>query len=350
MSVRYSYFVAYELRGGFYLLDDKDAVLVSEDSRRAIITKNLDSHVKDLDTLRALAHLGLPRLPEPLSQEEIDVRIESEVATIAQRRRSELGHSAVLFLRFEGDIDAAVGNVVSTHKDLVICIEAVDKSQIAARYQKAVEEIRCSLALSSSRFMRLAPVLDGIVLTQGDGKSVYSLTVTGGVGDLRVSSLFTEDHVAQVQDMLKRIEREKSSARSLHLFSQALDKSNDDLRSFLFGWTALEIFINKNFEYYHQKFLAALGGESSSPLAKKYFDRVREIMSDKFRLQDKFIVLLSVLATPDVAENMLTQFDNAKISRDRLLHGQDVDESKLPIAEVFELFKACAAWHLERGA
>jgi hypothetical protein len=56
--------------------------------------------------------------------------------------------------------------------------------------------------------------------------------------------------------------------------------------------------------------------------AKPVFMRLREVMSDKYRLADKFLIIASVL-DPNGAADSAKEFVNLKKFRDSLLHALD---------------------------
>jgi hypothetical protein len=83
--------------------------------------------------------------------------------------------------------------------------------------------------------------------------------------------------------------------RVSNLFVQSLNPEYDDFRRFIFGWSALEILVNKVFRDYERAFVDELVSGASVHGASRYFARITEVMKDKYSLVDKFGVIASVL-------------------------------------------------------
>jgi hypothetical protein len=131
------------------------------------------------------------------------------------------------------------------------------------------------------------------------------------------------------------------------LVARSLDTAaEDDFKSFIFGWTALEIFINKVFSQYERTFVDALTSEASVRGATQYFERVTQVMKDKYRLVDKFSVIATIL-TGENSDADIDKLKHIKKVRDALLHGQDIPGASLPNNELRELVSKYLRAHLE---
>lgn len=78
-----------------------------------------------------------------------------------------------------------------------------------------------------------------------------------------------------------------------------------------------------------------------------YLERVSNVMKDKYRLFDKFVVVSAYFADDNVDE-LIEKFQNIKKKRDEIFHGDEVNEDSLPLYEVIELFKNYFKNHLLR--
>jgi hypothetical protein len=108
------------------------------------------------------------------------------------------------------------------------------------------------------------------------------------------------------------------------------------MRSFLAVWTAIEIFINKTFKAYEEPFFRELNEGDYPDARRQYFERLRDVMKDKYRLIDKFR-LIAFQLRPEKADEDVSQLNWAKKDRDNLLHGQEIDKASLPVRTVQEL-------------
>jgi hypothetical protein len=79
--------------------------------------------------------------------------------------------------------------------------------------------------------------------------------------------------------------------------------------------------------------------------AKPVFERFRGVMSDKYRLADKFLIMTSVL-DPAGAEGDAAEFRQLKKARDELLHALDTPSSPLPTEAIQKLLLKYMKLHL----
>ena len=85
--------------------------------------------------------------------------------------------------------------------------------------------------------------------------------------------------------------------------------------------------------------------ENGAPIsAKPVFLRFRNVMSDKYRLADKFLIITSVFNS-DSATNDAENFRKIKLVRDNLLHGLEIPPH-LPTENVQNLLFKYLSLHL----
>ena len=137
------------------------------------------------------------------------------------------------------------------------------------------------------------------------------------------------------------------------LFSVMADVGTDRLKAFLSGWAALEILIGKAFKTYEQDFLSPLKNAGQATLRDRFLGRIKEVMNDKYRLTDKFVVVAAVLfpAAPErELDEDLKTFCRLKNLRDSIAHGDEFSEKALPIHEVAALLRKYVIAHVEPPA
>jgi hypothetical protein len=137
-------------------------------------------------------------------------------------------------------------------------------------------------------------------------------------------------------------------SRVYKLLIQAISRDNDELRRFIFGWSALEILINKVFSEYEKQFVQNLLGAHPANHTLRYFDRVREVMEGKYRMVDKFIIVAACIGNNGF-ETDIQNFIKIKKIRDTLLHGEVINEKSLPISETVGLLQKYILRHTSPG-
>lgn len=189
---------------------------------------------------------------------------------------------------------------------------------------------------------------DGVFLIREDNKPVYSYSIEVS-GNLSVSSGLSDDTIRFVTDKAKALGKRQDLVDTARLLARSLDERNDDLLTFLSVWSGLEIFVNKNFKDYEKMAFMKLSGRDASTLPHKFVQRIKSVMKDKYRLSDKFSVLSFELASSSSYEEDIDKFEQIKNIRDKLMHGQEVHISSLPIDETRMLLCKYLKLHMQRS-
>lgn len=113
------------------------------------------------------------------------------------------------------------------------------------------------------------------------------------------------------------------------LLTQSLETTQDELRAFIAAWTALEIFTNKVFSTYEEKFISGIADDHNSHGVNQFLFRIKDVMKDKYRLTDKFSLIASFLS--DDISGDIELFKSMKKERDNISHGKEFDEETLPV-------------------
>jgi Mn-dependent DtxR family transcriptional regulator len=81
---------------------------------------------------------------------------------------------------------------------------------------------------------------------------------------------------------------------------------------------------------------------------ERYLERIHEVMRDKYRLLDKFVVICAELDPAEIDRNVQI-FEHGKKLRDEFSHGEFVDEDTLPLKDVQGLLRKFVRLHVERS-
>ena len=119
------------------------------------------------------------------------------------------------------------------------------------------------------------------------------------------------------------------------MFTQSLEFTQDELRSFISAWTALEIFTNKVFSSYEEKFIGNIADDHGTHGVNQFLTRIKDVMKDKYRLSDKFALIASFLS--DEIEKDMELFKSMKNLRDDISHGKEFNEEALPVENARKL-------------
>ena len=345
--MEYTYTVAFKVNG-LCLPEGADEFVISEsDEVQVIICSNTSKYSIHSDRGMAVGTLMFKGLTGQGREGEFEAHIEAEVNSIKEERSEKYASGPFIVFIAKGQTEVDLSKSTKEFGQFVILLDAVDKERIKASYKELINHHLTSLFLVAKRDFRVNKVLDWCHFEE-DGKVFYSYTFSVGSPTVTVSNAFTDEIAEKLNNYLVALNKNTGLDDICRLLVRASSEQSDKLRSFIFAWTALEIFFNKTFKLYEQKFLEKHTIDSLPVLAQHFFERLRDVMKGKYSLRDKFIVIVSMLS--DNADEDLQQFVNAKNLRDKLLHGEDVEESEFPINDVICLVRKYLALHLLKSS
>lgn len=319
----------------------EEIVISESDKAQVILCANTSKYSIHSDRGLAVGTMMLKGLIGKGGEGEFEDHLETAVNSIKEERAKKYASGPFVVFSLGGETEVDLSKSTKDVGQFVIAFDAVDKERIKESYNEFINQHLTSLFLVTKRDFRVNKVFEGFHLEE-DGKVFYSYTFSSS-GTATVSNPLTEEIAKKLGDYFK-LKKNTGLDDICRLLVRASSEQSDKLRSFIFAWTALEIFFNKTFRFYEQKFLEKHTIDSLPVLAQHFFKRLRDVMKGKYSLKDKFIVIVSMLS--DDAENDLQQFVNAKKVRDKLLHGEDIEENELPINDVIRLARKYLALHL----
>lgn len=209
-------------------------------------------------------------------------------------------------------------------------------------HAREIDIVLSSINLNSITSIQLEKVAEGIYFPNIRGKTLFRKKITLPPPRVYNANGITSSDIKFINESIKNLLKHKDLDKILRFHTQMRDKKIDEIKSFIFGWTALEIFINKNFNKYYKSFWDNLN--QGNPIFIKFSNRVIPVLKDKLRLNDKFLIIVSSLNQDSELLNDLELFDNIKSLRDKYFHGQSINE--LPIMHIDILLKKYLNLHL----
>ncbi len=235
----------------------------------------------------------------------------------------------------EGEMENFDASRAHEDVEFVVGFDMGDAETIRNKFDRLFTAVNLSLC---ARFdlQTITRITDKVVYFRDDGKPVYSFKLLGGAATLFVSRPPTADQLAGLLPLYRALSADQSLSRVQSLIQASMNTDDDKLRAFLAAWTALEIFVNKQFAEYDARFFRRIAGETQSAARQQYLNRIRDVMKDKYGLRDRFAAIAFQLA-PDTADDDLETFGGVARHRHHLAHGEPVDEPTLPVADARNL-------------
>lgn len=333
------YVSVWKLRGVARLAPSADPLKLSsldDPLVDAIITANPASYLFEIDRSAAIVSLLFRGLFDPRGQGTTQERLAAELEK-TRADRFEQGEQEGVFLVIEGetDIPAPAFETRRDTEEFAVCLDGFDKEMVYGRFRPFIKAVQTALGLSmrqedDHRFERVGHVTK--LVDPANGKPIYPFTLEGGSATISMSSSFSDEMALDVEYYTPKILADQSTTRAISLLMASLDRNADQFQAFVGAWSALEIFINATFKSaYEARWFGVL--EQVAPIsAKPVFDRLQDVMKDKYRIADKFLIIASVL-DPTSAAVDVTIFKDIKRVRDSLLHALEIPK-QLPTNDI----------------
>lgn len=272
-----------------------------------------------------------------------DAELKLAVQVIRQNRRKPNSHEALVIVRATGETEDFELEHSREDEGFILCLGSSPAKDIQKLHKSYVQSLKAALHLASPHDASAKTLVDCVLFYRDGGKPVFCYEMEA-YGTAYVASPITPELTGDVMQFASLLSKGRSHTDVIRLLSRSMDLTSDTLLSFLSAWAAFEIFISKTFKEY-EGLIFNDAGSSPIPAHPEVIRRVREVMSDKFRLTDKFAIIAGVLNKNDVDAD-LKAFSSLKGLRDKLFHGQEIDIRNLPCETTRNLASKYLRLHL----
>jgi hypothetical protein len=218
-------------------------------------------------------------------------------------------------------------------------------------FREEVEEKHQPFFQQAQSFLYFAfPSVSGLILMGdcivADHPKGYPLYVLTSSASARSSLNYpipveTEEEFELLTALFRRSDDLQIFRSTFQLFAGSATNIRDNLRAFLFAFTALESFLVTFFKRHKQR-LFQHRKDAISPEISKYVEDIEKRREDQGRTDDslpiayRFALIASYLQLESIAERA-DKFDDVVDKRNAIAHGYAYNEATLPTAQVWEL-------------
>lgn len=350
--MRARYVAVWKLHGANSLIAEQPDVVLASSTEPVVVAKitaDPEPYFFHIDRAGALATQLLKGLFSPEKEGSPAERVAAEIDVVKAGRAKQTRSG--IFLVFEGEMDVALSDPVASQdtEEFTVWFNAVDKETVRSAFRPFVDATltACSLSLVANADRQVDKIGDIVYLDNPETKKpIYSFTISGGSARFLLSAPLTDEVISAAGNQVSTLMADKVMLRPASLIQMSFDRRTNALQGFIAAWSALEIFINANFkETYETRWFDVM--ESGAPVgATPVFERFKEVMHDKYRLADKFLIIAAVL-DPEAATADAQDFRRLKKTRDDLLHALETPP-QLPTEAVQKLLLKYIKRHLDR--
>ncbi len=327
---------------------DEDIVIVrnSHEDIEVYFTKNVDEYCHAIDTGLACSNLMLNGVFGGITIDNFPHELQEEINRIKESRSNRLSSGALLAVSITGDEELNVNERLQREVEgFIVYFDAANKDAIKKRHQSFIYRTIASIAAASDHEYGFRRISDGVYFRDENRKLVYSFT-SKVTATLTISRDITSDFVELSKQYLRLAKNTEELKSVFRLYVQSLDTNQENFRSYLLSWTAIEILVNKIFKSYRDEFMAKVLSDHDSPGMKQFLEQLGTVMNDKYSLLDKFALISSFLGKNQ--EEEISLFKRCKKLRDDISHGTAIEETSLPVEKLRILLAGYLFSHLQR--
>jgi hypothetical protein len=317
------------------------------DRLRAYLSNDSDPLLAELDQHSAIANSILHGAFHGATQDALEATLRAAVAAAQAHRERTFGKGPYLLLERTGIVGDFDATHVVEYADFAVCMNGDSVKVPNGITETLADAVIASLALAAVQLLSVRIAGQALIFVREDGRSVHTFTLTMS-GSAYVSSPIQAADLPDIPTRFQRLASDTLFRRVTALLVASLGVDADPLRAFLNAWSALEILVSKLFPLYEERFFRPIAAADATAAQRTYVARIREVMSDKYRLTDKFALVSSRLS-PEASDQDVPAFKTVKQQRDDLLHGKDIDEGALKVREAQHLVRKYLGRHLKES-
>ncbi len=327
-----NYVAVYRLHGLGSLPESKDVELLSLSDPAAttvVLTTRPDDYCLHLDRQSAI---GTTLLAVTFTNVQGDFpTVLAAQLKAAKEARDKHGTAVYLVVNSSGDLGEPNFSQRAERDEFIVCFDAFSKTVLRDKLRPLVNGVLAAVSLSmQDRYThQITPVGDvTYAIDPTSQKPIYSFNPQGSA-TATLSGALDAQTLESMRGYVKPLIEDDQLEKIVRLLANSHQTKDRALQSFIEAWAALEIFINTSFKHrYEREWLAKL--KTGTPAsARPYFERLAEIMKDRVRLNDKFVIMASILNESGAEEDAAT-FARLKKIRDTF-HTGEIVERNLPL-------------------
>jgi hypothetical protein len=327
-----------------------DWTVWAAEGRSATVTTEVDTHAEIIDRRNAIAEGLLTAIfhaDDRAIAEQIAGRMEEARAKRAQK------YPKGTFLVFRAEEEAPAPDLRTSHvgEDFVVAFDAVDRTALEERHRDDLQNCvtAVGLIMNDQADHSIIPIGSASYLSEGQGsKPIFSFTVEAGSLRASLSGAIPKERLKEATPLVNLLKKDPNVRKVVDLYLQSIGQKDDDFRAFLSGWTAMEIFVHSYFKrIYGPQWFKEIEAKMP-PSAAPYINRVQDVMADKHRLVDKFVVIAAMLS-PTTAAADTEELAGLKEVRDNIIHGS-AGPTPPPAGRAQRLVRRYLELHLKREA
>lgn len=266
-------------------------------------------------------------------------RLKRETITARERRHKQHKSSGCyLVYRADGDLIEQVRlHAARRFGDIGFGIDAFSGAPYRKVHRRALHSSATALSLAlvdTSGSPETHFIRDIIYLTGKGGLKLYSKTIEMGAVGIVTSALNSSESLLKANCYIPAMINDSRVETAISLFVQSQKKENDNLRSFIAAWSALELLVNRLAKVIRPKWESLLEADGLPEWDKE----LKDVPLQDYRMRDRFFSVACVLDMGSAMADTET-FILINDMRSGFYHRMTVHEKDLPANDTRALFR-----------
>lgn len=339
-SCIHTHFCAFpELNSEAFLTEDWDTYCLHMDRSDALAVLMLTAFIGHtrFGRLSSIWHRLLVGL---FGRERIFLsRLEREIAAVREmRHKYHKSSGCYLVYRAEGDVIERVRlDEMRRIENIGFGFDAFSRELYRETHRRELHSSATALSLAlvdTNGSPETHFIGDITYLTGKGGLEVYSRSVKMGTLNLVTSALSSGESLLKANQYIPAMIKDSQLEAAISLFVQSQKKENDNIRSFIAAWSALELIVNRLAKVIHPKWKTLLKSNGLPEWDKD----LKDVPFRNYRIRDRFFSVACTLDMESAAADTRT-FVRINDTRNNFYHQMTVHEKDLPTNDTRVLFR-----------
>jgi len=324
-----------------------------EQGKRISLTGPSHDGLHHIDTVYTIANIMLSAM---FQGQILDLSaLRSHVSATHQERLRRYGaNTAYLVLEATHEEEAAsIGTIgESAQRDFCLALPNGYKDKVRERHKHFVDRAQALLSFAISGVTGLESIGDCIVADHPSGKPLYVMTFSMSANPTLLKPIPT-DSFEGFAEFFTNATVSLNFDTAIRRSADSILNRKDNLRAFLFAFTAMDSFLRDFFKR-HKQVLFQHRNAGLSPAVQTYVKAVEERREKEGRTKDdypiayKFALAASYLGFQNLDQTVDEFGEVTKKHRIAITHGFDFEEAALPTAQVREWLSQLVRLYVDR--
>lgn len=257
-----------------------------------------------------------------------------------QRLKDHSGSGCCLVYRAQGQVNQRLNlNASRKFSKIGLALNAFDGPSVREQHKLNVRSIATAVSIAmtdTTGSPEIRFLTDNIHFLSKDNVVIYACNLKAGAVGTVTTTMTSDEFIVTIEAYATGLCADKKLSSVASLFALSQQKNNDNLRSFITSWSALELLVRHLAKKYRKVFQKLL--QANYDILPKWDTDLRVIKIGDYRLRDQFYAVACSINLTE-AETDIGIFNELNSKRNDYYHQLKISDTELPTHDVQFLFR-----------